>query len=630
MTHSLRVLIVEDSDDDAQLTLRALKASFQQVQSERVDTQEALLDRLKHQQWDGLIVDHHLPGLDAFTVLQLIRDLGLDVPTIVVSGSIGEDLAVATMRAGAHDYVMKSSLQRLGPALERELREAEARRKQRESQRQLHKADVQFQTMVRSTSDLIFTLDRNLRYTGVWGRWLEKENHDPAMYLGMKMSELHGALAQEAHHAAATRCLEGGTVSYEWAESAPGGLRHFETSLAPMVEEPDGIVGLVGFRREVTELKNAQAMLAVSDRMVSIGTLAAGVAHEINNPLAAVIADLEFVARALAGSAQSDPVEVLSAVRNAKDASQSIRQIVADLKTFSRPDEEQRGPMDMQHAIESSLRVARNEVRHKARIQKDYGPVPLVVANQARLGQVFLNLLVNAAQAMDSRGPSHNEISIRTYTDAQGWAVVEVKDSGKGIPARDLKRIFDPFYTTKPVGVGTGLGLFVCHRIISELGGELSVESQEGKGATFRVRLAPAANVDVEAQPERAVEAAARRGAVLVVDDEKMIGSAVRRTLEAEHDVTVLTNPQEALTLLLAGKRFDVILCDLMMPQMTGMDLHAEALKHCAEQAAKMVFLTGGAFTPQSQEFLASVPNAHLDKPFDTTELRALVNGRVR
>jgi CheY-like chemotaxis protein len=231
---------------------------------------------------------------------------------------------------------------------------------------------------------------------------------------------------------------------------------------------------------------------------------------------------------------------------------------------------------------------------------------------------------------MDDRGPSANEIRVRTSTDAQGHAIVEVRDSGKGIAAADLGRIFDPFFTTKPVGVGTGLGLFVCHRIIGELGGELSVESEVGKGSSFKVRLKPAAAARPEARVEAAVPSASRRGKVMVIDDEKMIGSAVRRTLEAEHDVTVFTSAREALGVLQAGQRFDVILCDLMMPQMTGMDLHAEASLAFPEQASRIVFLTGGAFTPQSQEFLEKVPNAHLEKPFDTGHLRALVNGRVR
>jgi PAS domain S-box-containing protein len=630
MTGPIRVLIVEDNDDDAQLVLRALKSTFAAVDYEVVESKEAFAQKLAQKKWDGLICDHHLPSFDAFTALQILKETELDLPTIVVSGSIGEDTAVATMRAGAHDYVMKSSLSRLGPALERELREAEARKKVREAERALRQADVRFKTVVRSTNDFIFTLDKECRYTGVWGRWLELEGHSPEAYLGERISHVHGEGSRLSHETACALALKGESLVYDWSEPGERGLRHYQTSLAPLQEDSEGIVGLVGFRREVTELKNAQAMLYVSDRMVSMGTLAAGVAHEINNPLAAVIADLEFVNRVLKGGVSEDPAEVAAAVRNAKEAAQSIRQIVSDLKIFTRPEEEQRAPFELQQALESSLRMVWNEIRHRARVVKDYGPIPLVEANQARVGQVFLNLLVNAAQALDDRGPQANEIRVRTTTDSRGWAVVEIRDTGKGIPKENLTRIFDPFFTTKPVGVGTGLGLFVCHRIITELGGELTVDSEVGKGSAFRVKFPPAQDAQREERRPVDASAAARRGKVMVVDDEKMIGSAVRRTLEAEHEVAVFTSAKDALAVLVSGQRFDVILCDLMMPQMTGMDLHAEAVRCCPEQAERIVFLTGGAFTPQSQEFLERVPNAHLDKPFDTEQLRALVNGRVR
>jgi CheY-like chemotaxis protein len=255
----------------------------------------------------------------------------------------------------------------------------------------------------------------------------------------------------------------------------------------------------------------------------------------------------------------------------------------------------------------------------------------LVEANEARLGQVFLNLLVNAAQSIRDGDADHNQIRVTTTVSATGRVVIEFKDSGCGIAPENLARIFDAFYTTKPALVGTGLGLSICHRIVRSMGGELEVESELDKGSVFRVVL-PAALATIEAQPRPSVPiaAAARRGRVLVVDDEPMIATAIGRTLGLEHDVVLTTKAAAALVKIASGEQFDIIFCDLMMPQMTGMDLYEELVRTAPEHAARMVFLSGGAFTSTARAFLDQVPNQRLDKPFDTRQLLALVNDRVR
>jgi CheY-like chemotaxis protein len=192
-----------------------------------------------------------------------------------------------------------------------------------------------------------------------------------------------------------------------------------------------------------------------------------------------------------------------------------------------------------------------------------------------------------------------------------------------------LKRLFTPFFTTKPIGVGTGLGLSICHRIVTALGGEISAESVSGKGSTFRVALLPAIPTEERPETAPAVSRALRRGRILVVDDESMIALVVRRTLSADHDVTVSRHGREALERFNAGERFDVILCDLMMPEMTGMDLHAALLDAAPDQAQRMIFITGGAFTSRARAFLDQVPNLRIEKPFEAVSLRAIVNDRV-
>jgi CheY-like chemotaxis protein/anti-sigma regulatory factor (Ser/Thr protein kinase) len=277
-------------------------------------------------------------------------------------------------------------------------------------------------------------------------------------------------------------------------------------------------------------------------------------------------------------------------------------------------------------AIESAIQLASNEIRHRARVVRDFGNATLrCLANERRLTRVFLNLIVNAAQAIPEGDATTNVIGIVTRA-AGDRIVVEITDSGPGIPPAIRAHIFEPFFTTKPVGVGTGLGLAICHGIVTDLGGTIEVESKSGCGALFRVIL-PAAS-----SPEQVVAAApspptttTRRARVLVVDDDVKVASAFRRGLARDYDVVTATLAREALSSLVAGESFDVILCDVMMPDVAGMDLYEEILRCVPHVAPRIVFMTGGAFTPRAKQFMKSVPNLRLEKPCDLATVRAIV-----
>ncbi len=406
-----------------------------------------------------------------------------------------------------------------------------------------------------------------------------------------------------------------------------------ETKL--LVELANDLAFGIASLRARCERDKMTAQLMLADRMVSVGTLAAGVAHEINNPLAYLIAALEFVDKELKGIERELPrapwSDVNEALAEAREGAARVKHVVRDLKTFSRGDEERRDSIDLRSVMESSINMAFNEIKYRARIMKDYGVVPPVLANGARLGQVFLNLLINAAQAIPEGQVEKNEIRVVTRTDDLGRAIVEVRDSGSGIPPDVVGRIFDPFFTTKPIGIGTGLGLSICRSIVTALGGLIAVESQVNKGTVFRVTLPSAPEVkDDGGLPSSGRANQGRRGRVLVVDDERAIGQSIRRILMSEHEVVILTRAQHARDLIAQGDRFDVILCDLMMPEMTGMDLHASLVALAPDQAERMVLLTGGAFTSTARHFLESVPNLRIEKPFDSANLRAIIRSLVR
>ncbi len=416
---------------------------------------------------------------------------------------------------------------------------------------------------------------------------------------------------------------------------ADGSVFYIEFSATPVNLDGQEVIFTIG--RDVTEQVRTQAQLIVSDRMASIGTLAAGVAHEINNPLSAVITNLELIARDFAGMQKKlehsvDLGDTEEEIRDAREACERVRNIVRDLKIFSRVEEEVVAPVDVHRVLESTSRLAWNEIRHRARLVKDYGVVPLVLGNEGRLGQVFLNLLVNAAQAINEGRADANEIRIRTWLAETERVIIEISDTGSGMSQKTLQKLFTPFFTTKPPGVGTGLGLAICHRIITTSGGDITVESQLGVGTTFRILL-PFARVDgpISSAPRaKSVKPVVRRGRMLIIDDERVVGNAVRRLFKKEHDVTVLTSAQVALDCIIAGERFDVILCDLMMPIMTGMELYSALKEAVPDQAEQIVFLTGGAFTSRARAFLDEIPNARLEKPFEAQTLLALVNERLK
>jgi signal transduction histidine kinase len=514
MSKQLSALIVEDNEQDATLLVRELRRGGYDLSFDRVETPDAMCAALDKRTWDIVLSDYSMPRFSAPAALALVRERNLDLPFIIISGTVGEETAVASLRAGAHDFMVKGSLARLLPAIGREMREADLR----------------------------------------------------------------------------------------------------------------------------AEKKRIQEQLLISERMASVGLLAASVAHEINNPLAILVSNLEFASEQMTGLMAGLPVDLpfpfaeridalAAPLRDAQEAAERVRLIVRDLKVFSRSEDvETRGPVDIRSALESAIRMTSNEVRHRARLTRDYGDVAPVNGNESRLGQVFLNLIVNAAQAIPEGDAANNEIKIVTRMDSSGRVAIEFHDTGAGIPAEVLPHIFDAFFTTKATAAGTGLGLAICHRIVAEHGGEMSVTSRTGSGTIFRIVLR-AENRGAPEPPAALPEIhATRAGRVLVVDDEQMLCNAIARILGAHHHVTTVTSAREALSRLGAGERFDLILCDLMMPEMTGMDLYDELRQSMADQAEKFIFMSGGAFTDNARAFLARSRNEVIDKPFRGAGLRRMVD----
>ena len=371
--------------------------------------------------------------------------------------------------------------------------------------------------------------------------------------------------------------------------------------------------------QDVTAQTMAQAQVRLTERLNSLSTMASGVAHEINNPLSFVMSNLNFVGdllQQLAPQPGVDLQELRAAVNEALEGADRVRKIVSSMTPFGRTDEHLRAECDVTRVVQASLNLMRNDLRHRARVLTDLKPVPPVYANEARLSQVVLNLLANAARAIPDGHASANEVRVTTREE-EGHAIITVQDTGVGIAPDMLSRIFDPFFTTRPAGEGMGLGLFLSRGIVQECGGTLEAESTFGQGARFTVRL-PLASVAARAQPPRQ---SAGKLKILVVDDEPAILRSVQRLLSRRHEVSVARSGQEAIGVL-AATDFDVVLCDLMMPALSGMDLWDRL---DAAQRKHVVFMTGGTFTERAQAFIATYAPEVLMKPFTPADLEEVL-----
>nr|MBK7070609.1 PAS domain S-box protein [Deltaproteobacteria bacterium] len=402
---------------------------------------------------------------------------------------------------------------------------------------------------------------------------------------------------------------------------------HFEAEVVAFPLVFDGKPSLLAVATDATESAKLRAQLIHSDRLASIGLLAAGVAHEINNPLAYVLPNLERLAEGLA-SPSPDLAALQDNVRGALDGVRRVQKIVRDLGSFAREARDDTTATDVDAAVESALLLAESELRFRARVTRDLAARSRVRANEGRLVQVLLNLVVNAAHAIPEGDAAAHEVKVTTR-DAPGEVRITVSDTGEGIAREHLPRLFDPFFTTKAPGAGSGLGLSVCQSIVSSFGGRIEVDSTRGVGSAFTVVLpavaatAPAPSAPTPSTPprERSV-----RPRLLLVDDERNVRSVLQTLLKGRYDVTPVASVPEARARITESGDWQLILCDLMMPEVTGMDLYDWVEQEHRALASRMVFMTGGAFTERARELLDRLPDRWIEKPFDFEQLMALLD----
>jgi len=404
--------------------------------------------------------------------------------------------------------------------------------------------------------------------------------------------------------------------------------RDLTVEISSILIDFDGGRAVLAFARDVTDRKAMQARLAQADRLAALGMLSAGVAHEINNPLAYVLLNLELIVRDLEKGDPIDRAQLLNRLQEARHGGERVATIVRDLKSFAREDENARWPVELGTVLDSALNVVGSEIAKRGRVARRFTDIPPVEGIAARLEQVFVNLLLNAAQALPEGAPLQHEVGITATHDAD-FVQIEVSDTGAGMTDEVKARIFDPFFTTKPAGVGTGLGLPICLGIVTAHGGTLEAKSTPGQGSTFTVRL-KRYHGDFRSRERTASTPDTNGGRVLIIDDDVAVGRTLRLALEEEHQITVVTNATDALRALRGaegGGDFDAVLCDLLMPGMTGAELFTLARRELPHLAPRFIFMSGGYWAQGEASPTGSQPV--LEKPFNLDQVRAVLKDVV-
>ena len=637
MDRLLKVLIVEDSEDDALLLIRELKKGGYDPEFEVVDTLDGVDRALEKNNWEIVISDYSLPGFNALTVLNLVKEKGMDLPFIIVSGAIVEGTAVAAMKAGAHDYLMKDNLARLTAAIERELREAKGRQEHRQAEEALWKSKNRYSTLVENTLDAIAIIQ-----------------HDKIKFVNRASQKLFGYLPEEIIEMDVMKLIrpeyredsmnryldrKAGKDVPPTNESAcirkDGTTLPLDISVIPGIDyegEPAELVVI----RDISERKQGEkererleARLRQAQKMEAIGTLAGGIAHDFNNILFPIIGYTEMTLQDLPkeSKAWKNLTHVLISADRAKD-------LVQQILTFGRRDEKERKPIQIQYIIKEVLKLLRSSIPTSIEIREEIGgEFDPVSADPTEIHQIVMNLCTNAYHAMREKG-GVMEVSLKKVEVCEGdllltmtlepgaYLRLTVSDTGHGIDRLVLERIFDPYYTTKAPGEGTGMGLSITHGIIKSYGGNIQVYSEPGEGTVFHVYLPL---IHMETEKPRAVESLlpvpTGTEHILLVDDEEQIALMVQEMLERlGYRVTSRTSSVEALKAFQAQPDiFDLVITDMAMPNMTGTELAPELLK--VRPDIPIIICTGFSEIVNEDKAMAMGIREYLMKPIIRNEM---------
>ncbi len=644
MNSQLHILIVEDSEDDLLLLLRELRRGGYTPDYERVETAADMQAALDRQLWDLVIADYTLPRFSAPEALALLQTQQQDLPFIIVSGTIGEEAAVAAMRAGAHDYLLKNNLARLVPAVERELREARERQKRLEAEHALRESEERFRQLAENITESVFWMSDpkalemlyvSPAYERIWGRSCA------SLYANFMewIEAIHPEDRQRIHTSFFEQSLLG-NYDQEYRITRPdGSIRWIRDRGFPIQDRAGVPYRVVGIAEDITNRKLTEAALRRTERLESLGTLTSGIAHDLNNVLTPIMGIVQLLPLKLVDTDES----IQRLLQILQDSTRRGADLVKQILSFTSGVESK--PTDTQV---SDLLLELHKIIHQVfpkniELAIDLPPgLWMIVADATMLHQVFMNLCVNARDAMPDGGTlsisaanlaiphSESQALDRNYAlmnlDPRigNYVVVTVADTGTGIAPAILDRIFDPFFTTKDIGKGTGLGLSTVMGIIKSHHGSIDVDSQVGIGTQFKIYL-PATQASAIAPVVETKPPSGRGELILVVDDEIAIQEITKATLEANgYRAMTASDGIEAIALYAKHKReIDLVLMDMMMPSLDSITVIRTL--HKLNPQVQIIAMSGLATNDAVKKTLSEGVKAFLPKPFTTSELLNLL-----
>jgi PAS domain S-box-containing protein len=627
----LRLLLVEDNGDDAELILRAVANAGFRPSSSRVETEADCRAALATEPWDLIISDCSLPQFSAMGALRCVHERQVDLPFIVVSGTIDEESAVTILRAGAHDFVTKQNLARLGPAIRRELQDARDRNERRDAQRDLK--------VQRDMLRLVIDTNPNLIFVKAGGRFV-LANQAVADLYGTTVESLIGrsedTFSASSDEVARSVCADREvlrTGQPRFAEDEPitdartGAVRWFETRRVPLVLS-DGTQQVLGIGTEITDRRVAhEALRATEDqfrqaqKMEAVGQLAGGIAHDFNNLLTAILGYSH-----LALEQVDEGSDVATDLHEIRKAGERAGGLTSQLLAFSRKQVLRPQILDLNAIVlevERMLRrVIAEDIRFEIAVEQRLRPVK---ADPGQIHQVLMNLAINARDAMPRGGTLRistanvmaavGELRRGSPSDKRRCVALTVSDTGCGMSPDVSARIFEPFFSTKAPGKGTGLGLSMVYGVVTESGGRISVQSEPDRGTTFTIHLPVA---DDDATEPVATPAAHRqlRGTetILLVEDEQPIRKLVGKVL-AGYGYDVLEAVDVAHALEIAERHpapIHLLLSDIVMPELNGPELAQRVIRY--RRGVRVLYMSG--FSNRLRSGALSVGVGMLEKPF--------------
>lgn len=636
MESPLRILIVEDSEDDTILLIREIKKANFLPEWKRVDTEKEMVHCLNHKQWDIILVDYTLPQFNGMDALKLIRKMQLDIPAIMVSGKMGEATAVKAMRAGASDYILKGNYIRLIPAIKRELKEFEIHKEKQKVERALRKSAEMYGFIAENVSDVIWTADLNLKLK----------------YVSPSVERLLGFTVDEALNATLIDFLTYESFKYVRKLFKRELKKHKLVKIKPVTFEikitckdesikyvenvtsvlaPDGknIQGILGVSRDITVRKQIEKQLRHSEKMEAIGKVAGGIAHDFNNQLVAISGYADILCQMF--DKNEIAFKYADIISRAAERSAGLTK---ELLSFSRRTRLVFKPVDIHSIVLEIIDKLKQSTGENIRIKTSLKARNSIVnADSGEMQNAFLNIILNACHAMNNEGTicfktTEEQITngFIDYTTEQiptgNYLCLSISDTGCGMSKNTLRHIFEPCFTTKMDDEGTGMGLAAVYGIIKSHGGVISVYSKIGCGSVFKIFL-PLVNSSVgkfftNLSKEKPVKGNAN---VLIVEDEEIVLTMTSEALKSlGYTVKPYISSNKAIKYYKKNwKKVDLLILDLMIPNISEADWYTQIYQ--VNPHAKTIFSSGFDTESIPKNICTNNSVYILEKPYQIVKL---------